>query len=784
MSIINREKLFSEDGITYADFNIMPGYIDFPVKEVNLETRLSKSLKLNLPLISSPMDTVTEEETAIALALLGGIGIIHYNNTIEEQVKIVKKVKKYIKGILFNPITLTPHNTIQDVLQIKSRYGFSGIPIIQDKKLVGIITSRDIDFVEDKEIYISEIMTPSSKLVTYIIDDIEKIKDKKDEIFDKLRKSKLKKLPIVDKENNLVGLVTRTDLKKLENYPNANKDKFGRLIVGAAISTHEADRERLDKLVKAGIDVVVIDAAQGYSKWQIELIKHIRSTYEDITIIAGNVVTPEGAKALVKAGADALRVGMGSGCLVGDSLVLMGDGTLKKIKDIEPGKDETIDYHGKKHKVKNKIMTGYRQKFIKFKSELTIHKYTWVTPEHRILVYDGEPKDRLVTTYDKHLKWVAAKDLTTDMYLCVPTNSKFKFTSAKQVEVNGKTTEFDEDLGKLAILILNSEIKRHTGGVIVEFDDPKLTRKVDRLLRRSLEIEGRFLKNNQLYIGNGESVRFIRKFKNYKLNMFPAEFFKHDIHFANGILSYPYEKIINPHIKQLYWNYYTHFHLNETRKTLLLGRIIKVYKTQKSKPVPVYDLECGGSFVVNNHIVHNSICTTQETMACGRAQASAIYDIWKELPDTPIIADGGINSTGDIVKALASGASVCMMGRMFAGTEESPGDYIYQNGIRVKRYRGMASLEAMKEGGDKRYFSHDLKIKVAQGISGTVVDKGSLYDLVPYIEQSLKLALQDIGAKSIKELHEPSILFEKKSQSAQIEGNVHDLHTYSNPTSI
>ena len=781
MTIVNRDELFSGDGITYNDFNIMPGYIDFPASDVDLSVKLSDSLKLNLPLISSPMDTVTEEETAIALALLGGIGIIHYNNTIEEQVKIVKKVKKYIKGILFNPITLTPDDTVEDVLKIKSKHGFSGIPIVQNKKLIGIITSRDIDFIDNKNIKISEIMTPIDKLTTYVIDNQESIKDEKDKIFNKLKNSKLKKLPIIDKENNLVGLVTRTDLKKLENYPNANKDKLGRLIVGAAISTHDSDKERLDKLIKAGVDVIVIDAAQGYSKWQINLIKYIKERY-DITIIAGNVVTPEGARALINAGADPLRIGMGSGCLVGDSLVLMGNGTLKKIEDIEPGKDEIVNYDGKKHKVKNKIITGYRQEFIRFKSELSIDGYTFATPEHRIMVYDNEPTERLATTYNKHIKWVAAKDLTTDMYLCTPVNIRFTFTDLRRVEVNDKIVQFDEDFGKLAILIVNSKMINYNGGVIIKSDDRKTIIKIDRLFRRLLEIEGKFLDDYRLHFGNKKVVQFIKKFKDYKLNKFPHEFFKRDIHFANGVLSYPYEKITNPHIKQLWWNYYKHFYLNQPRKVLLLGRITKIYKIKKNKPVPVYDLECGGSFVVNNHIVHNSICTTQETMACGRAQASAVYDIWREFPNIPLIADGGINSTGDIVKAIASGASACMMGRMFAGTTESPGEYIYQNGIRVKRYRGMASLEAMKDGGDKRYFSHDLKIKVAQGISGTVVDKGSLYNLVPYIEQSLKLAFQDIGAKSIAELHEPSILFEKKSQSAQIEGNVHNLHTYNDPT--
>ncbi len=478
-------------GIAYNDFIILPGFIDFNPEDVDLESRLSRNIMLKRPIVSSPMDTVTESKMAITLALLGGIGIIHYNNTMEEQVEEVRKVKRFENGFIMDPVVLSPDHTIHDIDNIKEQYGFSGIPITENgslySPLIGIVTNRDVDFEPDRGKSVRDVMT------TDLLTAHEGVT--LSEANDILKKSKKGKLPIVNDEGMLVALMSRNDLLTNREYPCASKDSRKQLMVGAALSTKNESRERLHELVKAGVNVVVIDSAQGNSVYQIEMIKYIKKTYPELDVMAGNVVAEEQCENLIRAGADSLRIGMGPG----------------------------------------------------------------------------------------------------------------------------------------------------------------------------------------------------------------------------------------------------------------------------------------------------SICTTQTTMAVGRAQATAIYRCAKYARkyDVPVVADGGIANMGHLAKAISIGASAAMMGSMLAGTEEAPGEYFYENGIRLKRYRGMASLEALEKGGSKRYFSEDSKIMVAQGVSGAVVDKGSLLDYLPYLIQGLKHSFQDMGAKSVDILHQKlysnELRFEMRSMSAQIEGGVHDMHSYKEP---
>lgn len=477
--------------LTYNDIILMPGHIDFGPADVDLTTQLTREISLKRPLVSSPMDTVTEHRMAIALALCGGIGIIHYNCTIEEQVAQVKKVRRFENGFILDPMTLSPDHTIADVHRIKKQHGFSGIPITEDgtikTKLVGMVTNRDIDFEPDTTRKLRDVMT--TDLIT------AKKGITLNEANEILRKSKKGKLPVLNDEGRLVALTSRRDLRKNRDHPDATKDAKKNLMVGAAISTKDEDRDRLAALAKAGVSVVVIDSAQGDSTYQHEMIKWIKKHHPEIQIIGGNVVTEQQAENLIKVGADALRIGMGPG----------------------------------------------------------------------------------------------------------------------------------------------------------------------------------------------------------------------------------------------------------------------------------------------------SICTTQEVMAVGRSQGTAVYHTAKAARKhgVPVIADGGISVIGHIMKALSLGASATMCGSLFAGTDESPGDYVYREGVRLKVYRGMASLDAMKVGGNKRYFTEAQDVKVAQGVSGFVQDRGSMFDLVAYLSQGLRLAFQDAGVRSVGALHtaleEGTLKFELRSPSAQREGGVHDLHSYTQP---
>ena len=293
--------------LTFEDVLLRPCYSEILPKQVQIHTQLTKNISLNMPLISAAMDTVTEHRAAIMMARLGGLGVIHKNMDIASQAREVKRVKKSESGVIIDPIFISPKSSIAQALEIMAEYRISGIPVVDEsKKLIGILTNRDLRFENDYSNLVENVMT-KAPLITApkgcTLDDAEKI----------FNKNKVEKLPIIDSEDRLVGLITIKDLKKRKEYPNANKDSFGRLRVGAAIGVGQIDR--VDALVEAGVDVVVLDSAHGHSKGIIDTIKAIKQKYPKLDLIAGNIATAAAAKALCEAGADAVKVGIGPGSI-------------------------------------------------------------------------------------------------------------------------------------------------------------------------------------------------------------------------------------------------------------------------------------------------------------------------------------------------------------------------------------------------------------------------------------------------------------------------------------
>ncbi|KAG8365293.1 hypothetical protein BUALT_Bualt18G0089500 [Buddleja alternifolia] len=486
-------RLFSQGySYTYDDVIFLPHYIDFPTDAVSLSTKLSRRVALATPCVASPMDTVTESSMAAAMASLGAIGIIHSNNNVSHQASLIRLAKSHKIPFNHDLIFKSPSDSIL------SGEEFSSAPCIfvtesgtQNSKLLGTVEKSNWEGLDSKETRVSEYMTKSSVSIpaSYSFEDVAGY----------LAKNELQYVPLVrdngEEGEEIVNLVTSDDVERIQGFPKFGLPSLGadgEFLVGASIGTRESDKERLEHLVKAGVNVVVLDSSQGNSIYQIEMIKYAKKTYPELDLIGGNVVTAYQAQNLIQAGVDGLRVGMGSG----------------------------------------------------------------------------------------------------------------------------------------------------------------------------------------------------------------------------------------------------------------------------------------------------SICTTQEVCAVGRGQAAAVYKVASIAAQSgvPVIADGGISNSGHIVKALTLGASTVMMGSFLAGSNEAPGTYVYQDGRRVKKYRGMGSLEAMTKGSDARYLGDKAKLKIAQGVVGAVADKGSVLKFIPYTMQAVKQGFQDLGASSLQSAHDllrsGVLRLEVRTGAAQVEGGVHGLVSY------
>ncbi len=475
----NNSRIFGK-GLTFDDVLLMPAYSEILPSEVKIHTQLTKNIQLHVPILSSAMDTVTEAQLAIALAREGGIGILHKNMSIERQAEQVRKVKRSESGMIVDPITLEVTATIGDALKLMKENKIGGIPIIdKTNKLVGILTNRDLRFETDRKRKVSEVMTKENLVIAPEGTDLRKAEKI-------LRQYKIEKLPVVNKQGKLIGLITYRDILQLSAFPNAVKDKIGRLLVGAALGITKDLLDRAAALQSVGVDIVSLDSAHGHSKGVIEALKLLKKTYKNLPVIAGNVATAQGALAMANAGADAVKVGIGPG----------------------------------------------------------------------------------------------------------------------------------------------------------------------------------------------------------------------------------------------------------------------------------------------------SICTTRIVAGAGVPQLTAIMEAAKALKgkNIPIIADGGIRYTGDMVKALAAGANCVMMGSIFAGTEESPGETIIYEGRKFKAYRGMGSIGAMSQGSGDRYFQDseaDSKKYVPEGIEGRVAYKGNLHEIVYQFVGGLKAGMGYCGAKNVKDLQNAT--FVQITNAGMRESHTHDV---------
>ena len=295
--------------LTFDDVLLLPRYSDFIPSEASTETKLTKNISIKMPLISAAMDTVTESRMAIALAEAGGIGIIHKNNSTDEQVAQVRAVKKHESGVVRDPTTIRSSRSIAELKQLTDELNISGMPVVDDGILKGIVTSRDFRYADDMAAPVSSIMTPLEKLITVTEGTSQ------EEVKKLMYENRIEKILVLDDEKSLTGLVTMKDIEKSAEHPNATKDSSGRLLVGAALGTGSDTLERARALKEVGVDLFAIDSAHGHSKNVVETIKAIKKEFPDIDVIGGNVATPEGAIALAKAGADAIKVGMGPGSI-------------------------------------------------------------------------------------------------------------------------------------------------------------------------------------------------------------------------------------------------------------------------------------------------------------------------------------------------------------------------------------------------------------------------------------------------------------------------------------
>ena len=824
----------AREGLAFDDVLLVPAESSVLPAEVSTRTRLTRGLELEIPVVAAAMDTVTEARLAIALAREGGIGILHRNLSIAEQVAEVDKVKRSEAGMIVEPVTLPPDAPVAEALALMARYRISGVPIVEEGgRLAGILTNRDLRFEQDVSQPVSALMT-SRDLVTAPVGtslaEAEAI----------LHRHKVEKLPIVDADGVLRGLITVKDIEKRVRYPAASKDAQGRLLVGAAVGVGPDALERSEALVAADVDALVVDTAHGHSRAVVDMTRTVKERF-DVQVIAGNIATGDAAEALISAGADAVKVGVGPGCFGAGTRVLMADATYENIEDVRAG-DRVINMHGEPVTVVNAWCTGVRE--VMAVRHVAAPRETVVTPDHRFWV--GElattsaatvsskgcvaTLERPTTRGSSKLRWKEVADAARDDFL-LPRHAAFELPDDLEIDLRAFGSR-EEKLTRHRTSVAADYFLGYVFGVFLGDGHAFLNRvrttdigRVDWYLgpgeraiaekvaacvevvtgMRPEILEGRlttvrlfsqqwarllaqFGKRHEKHLPRGYMCGNPTYLKGLYDGLVDSDGF-HDeggrACFENtsqklvelfGVLCFllwgsfpnverearsagglrgsddrcrePFKARLNvTHAKR---------HLREFQVVRPLGR------RRLATAVPVYDIEVDcptHSFIADNAIVHNSICTTRVVAGVGVPQVTAIFDVAQVAArdGVPVIADGGIKSSGDVAKAVAAGADTVMLGSFLAGTDESPGDVIVHQGERFKEYRGMGSLGAMRARGfsKDRYFQGDVEDPgdlVPEGIEGRVAYKGPLRPIVHQLVGGLRQAMGYCGAATLEEL--------------------------------
>lgn len=858
-----------QESYSFDDVLIVPRYSTIRSrKDIVLKTRLTKNIVLNTPIISSPMDTVTEDNMAIAMALNGGLGIIHRFQSVESQVEMIKRVKRHLSYVIEKPYMINGDSSIEELLKFTGKYNVSGILVVDDdNKFIGIVSKKDVEInelMETKKKYVKEIMTLYENTIWLKEYDYNRVL----EIY---KKHKIEKIPILDNNREIKGLVVFKNLVYFnKNKQSASLDKNGRLLVGGAIGVNDYI-ERGEKLIEAGVDILCIDVANGYNDMIGKAIEELKEKHPGIEIMAGNVCTSDGYKYLCERGADCIRVGIGNGCFTEDTKVLMANGTYKKINQIEIG-EYVINKYGKPVKVLNVINQGKKQ-VMKINTN-NWHKDIFVTPDHKYWIGDlsttsyntiqssgiAKLPDRKTNTVPRNskYKWKQIDEIDNEkMFTLMP--NKFEWTLSDNftidlVNYNKRGVIIDDNietcgnLGKTKFkryIISNYKLgyifgtylgdgnanidnNNHTGSCHWSFNlnENDIANKVKNYIKELLDYECIISVKDKKVL----SVNCYNKCLTYLLNEFgkktnkqlPNKYYCTNMEYIKGL----YDGLIDSdgHIEYNKTGSVTKSFANTSEylielfnwccmnlnisfcsmkrkkqignlkganidnlqqlyniKIHTLNRYTKDYVYSKVLSKELHDIQetwdievdCDThSFIANNAIVHNSICSTRLETGIGMCQFTALLECGRmaKLYKVPMISDGGhLGKVGNKFKALAAGASCVLLGRSLAGTTESPGKVIYKNGRRFKYYRGMASLFANLSKQERNGVENvDMNFHV-EGVEGEIEYKGSVTNQIVRICNGMKSGMSYVGVNNIEELHKTEIKFTKITSSGLYE---------------